>query len=59
MIKIKERREEREQEIQGGWYLEEQMTKDLNYSKPPGFSCICQTMPNKTSKKVIVRILKL
>lgn len=33
MIKIKERREEREQEIQGGWYLEEQMTKDLNYSK--------------------------
>ena len=33
MISIRERRSEREEEVQGKWHTEERMEKDLGYSK--------------------------
>jgi hypothetical protein len=33
MLKLKEMKSQREEELEGGWYTEERMERDLGYSK--------------------------
>jgi hypothetical protein len=38
MLKLKEMKTQREEELEGGWYTEERMLQDLGYSRT--FVCI-------------------
>lgn len=41
MLKLKEMRTQKEEELEGGWYTEERMEKDLGYSKFLAVPKIC------------------
>ena len=45
MLKLKEMRTQKEEELEGGWYTEERMEKDLGYSKFLAVPNICCLWP--------------